>query len=397
MNKRIISVALAALMLVSGLAASGCAAAAQPEAVPDAVVSPAEPEIVYENVPEEYRDLFHGGSFDEDNIWVTDDGQYAALVEKLRAHCDRYCNGSILVATDDKVVFAGGWDAKETDGVTTVNPFTTYEIGSVTKQFCAVAILQQVQAGKIDVTQTIDRYFPDYPYGSQVTVEQLLRMDSGIRDFMNDPVMGSFFQNSDFMTGEMTDEEQLKIIGEYDLSFAAAGSEDYMYSNTNYWLLALILEQVTGQPYEDYIRQNIFDVCNMPNSSACAYSDLTSAPEMGSEYSAEGRCCRGAGDIHSNVCDILRWDRALLNGQKLLDEERMEYMLDFRNGYSCGWVDEGDGNIGHSGGTRGYASYNSVYKTSDGENLYLIQMTGHRGKSLYSFESAFEIIEKYMP
>ena len=382
--------ALAVLMLAACFGVVGCTQSQSEQ--------PAQPEIIYENVPAEYQDLFHGGFFDFDNVWRTDDEAYGEMTGELRRFCEKTYNGSLLVATDDKVIFAGGFEAKETDGETTVNPFTTYEIGSVTKQFCAAAILQQVQAGKIDPSDTIDKYFPDYPYAAEITVDQLLHMAGGVPDMVRDTDIGDFFwNNEDFINGTMSDEEQLRIIGGYSLYPIPETGEGYRYSNSEYWMLALILEQVTGQSYEEYIQKNIFDVCRMPCSSCCEKGNLTSAPEMGGEYHTVSRCCRGTGDIHSNVCDILRWDRTLLNEKKILDAERMEYMFDFPNGYSCGWVDEGDGNFSHSGATPGYAAYNSVYKTSDGKNLYLIQMTGHTGKSKYSFESVFEIIEKYLP
>ena len=369
----------------------GCAPAEQP-------VQQAQPEIIYENVPAEYQDLFHGGFFDWDNVWRTDDEAYGEMTGELRKFCEKSYNGSLIVATDDKVIFAGGFEAKETDGETIVNPFTTYEIGSVTKQFCAAAILQQVQAGKIDVNDTIDKYFPDYPYAAEFTVEQLLQMMTGIPDYANDAEIRDASQkNEDFMNGVLSDEEQLRLIGEYGLYSVPEKRSGFRYSNTNYWMLALILEQVTGQTYEEYIQKNIFDVCDMPSSSCCKSGGLTSVPDIGMDYFTHGRCCRGAGDIHSNVCDILRWDRTLLGEKSLLDEKQMEYMLDLQGGYSCGWMDDGDGNFSHSGGTYGYATHNSVYKNSDGEYLYLIQMTGFRGTSNYNFDSVFKIIEKHLP
>ena len=394
--RRIACFVLAALTAVFCLASGGCAPA--PVSPSDAVVSPAEPEIVYENVPEEYRDLFHGGSFDEYNIWTTDDGSYSALMEKLRQHCDKYYNGSLLLATDEKILFAGGWDAKEIDGETIVNPFTTYEIGSVTKQICAAAILQQVQAGKIDVNETIEKYFPDYPYSAGITVDDLLHMQTGIPDIHNDRyIRDVFLESESFQNGSMSDEEILSIVAEYELNTDPSAEMGFMYSNTNYLMLAIILEQVTGQSYEEYIENNLFAVCDMPCSTCCETGGITSVPEMGAKYWSVGRGGRGYGDIHSNVCDILRWDRTLLDERSLLDDEQMEYMLSLRNGYSCGWQKTDDNCFGHSGGTYGYTTYNSVYTTSDGERMYLIQMSGNVTKSRYGSDTVFEIMEKNLP
>ncbi len=396
--RKITSLILASLMLASCLGMNGCGEPSVP-AVSDsqiAAVSPADTEVVYENVPEEYRDLFHGGSFDEAGIWTTDDESYDVLITELSEHCDKKMDGSIMVATDDKVIFAGGWNSMEVDGVTPANPFTTYEIGSVTKQFCAAAILQQVQAGNIDVNDTIDKYFPEYPLGHKITVDNLLHMESGISEMLE----GKFFKegdyrlNEDFVNGTMPDEEILGKIYSFALDFEP-GSR-FTYSNTNYWLLALILEQVTGQPYEEYLQQNIFDVCAMPRSSACATGDVTSVPKLGYGYMEFARCCRGAGDIHSNVCDILRWDRNLFGG-KILDDEQFEYMTTMRNGYACGWMEDIFDALSHSGSTTAYVSYNSVFKNADGENVYVILMTSNRGSSIRGVEGALKVVDKILP
>ncbi len=378
--KRVLSLMLAAMTVAACLSAGGCGKVMTPPIFDPskeeaAVSQPVQDEP--ENVPAEYRDLFAGGSFDEDNIWTTDDEKYAELVEAMLAVCSRYHKGSVIAATDDKVLLAGGWDSVETDKVTTVNPFTTYEIGSVTKQFCAVSILQQVQAGKLDVNDTIDKYFPEYPHGSKITVDNLLHMDSGIPEMLSDKFHGGdFSKNEAFVNGTMADEELLEKMYSFSLDFEPGTR--FAYSNTNYWLLALILEQVTGQRYEDYVAENIFTPCGMTSSSACATGDLTSAPELGYDYMYTARNCRGAGDIHSNVCDILRWDRALFSG-KLLDEEQMEYMATLRKGYSCGWMDDGFNGLGHSGSTWGYVSYNMAFNAPDGERVYVIIMTGNQG------------------
>ena len=168
-----------------------------------------------ENVPKEYRKLFRNGSFDENMVWRCDDEQYRDLVERLSSKCGYVYEGSVIVATDEQVLFAGGWNSFETDGETVVNPFTTYEIGSVTKQFTAACILQQVQAGNIRVEDTLDKYFPEYPYGSQITVDQLLHMRSGIVDYVNEPM--DFYDGDidlylEFNEGRLTDEEILDIL-----------------------------------------------------------------------------------------------------------------------------------------------------------------------------------------
>lgn len=339
--------------------------------------------------PEGYQDLFKGGSFDEYMVWTTNDEQYSDLISLLEYKCGLVLEGSFLVATDEKVIYAGGWNSIETDGETRVNPFTTYEIGSLTKQFMAACILQQVQAGNLSTDETIDKYFPEFPYTSKITIDNLLHMDSGIVDYHNNPY--AFFKNSGvnsrdkFESGQMTDEEIVSFLNRTELDFEPGTKMEYC--NTNYYLLALILEQVTGQTYEEYMQKNVFDVCGMLNSTCCEVGNITSVPakQSGGVYMETARGCRGAGDMHSNVSDILLWDRALF-GNKIIDSEQLEYMLEMRNGYSCGWMDM-EGYIEHSGGTIAYSCLNTVIPVEGIGNVYVITMIPNSEE--YYFEVKF--------
>jgi len=343
--------------------------------------------------PEPYQDLFTGGTFDEYMVWTTDDERYSDLISQLSEKCESGFEGSLMVATDDRVIYAGGWNSTETDGKTRVNPFTTYEIGSVTKQFMAACILQQVQEGNIRTDETIDKYFSEFPYGSQITIDNLLHMDAGILDYYN--CVNTFFKDKSqiesFHKGEMTDETILSFLNKSTLIFAPGDS--FAYSNTSYYLLALILEQVTGKTYEEYMRQNIFEVCGMQNSTTTEVGNITSVPANGGEYWTVARCGRGVGDMHSNVCDILLWNRALMSHQ-IINSEQLQYMTEIRNGYSCGWMPGKSGNIEHDGITWSYYSRNAVLQTEDVGNVYVIIMTANPGK-YYVFDQITNMVEKY--
>ncbi len=345
-------------------------------------------------VPEGYETLFTNGSFDDNSVWTCDDEKYSDLISGLLKECDGTFEGSVMVATDDQVIFTGGWNALETDGKTVVNPFTTYEIGSLTKQFMAACILQQVQAGNIRTDETIDKYFPEYPYGSQITVDHLLHMDSGIVDYVNNPYVffkGNVENAKEIMqSGQLTDEDILYYLNRTKLTFEPG--KRFSYSNTAYFLLALILEQVTGQTYEEYMQKNIFDVCKMQNSTTTEIGNITSVPAPEAGYMQDARTSRGVGDIHSNVCDILLWDRALMAGE-VINSEQLQYMTQMRAGYSCGWMDNGDGNIYHGGSTLGYVCVNKVFRVEDIGNVYVIAMTTNPDEA-YIFELIFNVIKE---
>lgn len=321
---------------------------------------------------EEYMHLFANGSFDKDLIWTTDDTRYEEVIETLRTYCEENIMGSVILATDEEILFAGGFNAMEADGVTAVNPATTYEIGSITQQFMGAAILQQIQEGNLKISDTIDRFFPEYSHGSEITIEHLLHMQSGIPDYINESL--KFFSGRTaeeyeaFMNGQMTDETILGYLYKAELLFEPGKKSSY--SNTNFYLLALILEQVTGVPYAEYIQNNLIEACKLSHTTCLEVGNITGVPGENGDYFAVGNACRGVADMHSNICDILLWNRALMAG-KVIEEEQLNYLNDLKTGFSCGWNSMGENVMGDFGSTWSYGYANLIYQDS-GENIYFI-------------------------
>lgn len=348
-----------------------------------------------DGIPVQYSHLFENGDFDENMVWTGYDEEYSELIEELHAFCEESAMGSVMLATDEDVIFAGGFNAKEIDEETRVNPFTTYEIGSLTQPFTAAAIIQQIQDGNLKASDTLDKFFPEYPHGSEISVDNLLHMDSGIPDYINDSM--KFFAGRTaegyeaFMTGQMPDEEILGYLYKAELSFEPGKKTDS--SSTNYYLLALILEQVTGMTYEDYMQAYLFDMCALENTTCTETGNMTSIPQGNGKYTTLGRVIRGAGDMHSNVCDILTFDRELMAG-RIIDEEHLEYMTEAREGYACGWFEAGEGSVGQYSSTDGYICVNFVYRLEE-ENYYFIMMIPAGNKwSLPG--NTMDILENYL-
>lgn len=335
------------------------------------------------DIPAEYTDLFKDAECVDNRIWVSNKAEYAELIEDLKKSCEKNLDGSMIFATDDEVIFAGGWNATEIDESTIVSPFTTYEIGTMTVSMTAAAILQLVQEEKIKLTDTIGTYFPDYPYGDKVTVEHLFYMTSGIPDVLLEPK--SFFASAanegkdpeqlgeSFKSGEMSEEEFLQYFNNTKPLFEPGVGMGL--SSTNYILLAHILEQVTGQSYEEYMKENIFDVCKMKNSTCLETGNLTSIPIPAGEeaYRKNGKLCRGAADVHSSPCDMLLFDRALMAG-KLIDYNHLSYVTTPKNMMSCGWIMTGMNCMLQTGSGDGYISLNYIYTVGD-KHYYFILMS----------------------
>jgi CubicO group peptidase (beta-lactamase class C family) len=140
-------------------------------------------------------------------------------------------------------------------------PDTKFRLGSITKQFTATIILQLVEQGKIKLDGKLSDYLPDYrkDVGEKVTIHNLLTHTSGIPNYTSQP---GFFENVSRNPYKV--DEFVKKYASGDLEFAP-GSK-FLYDNSGYFLLGAIIEHVTGKPYEQVLKENIFDPVGMKNT-----------------------------------------------------------------------------------------------------------------------------------
>ena len=312
---------------------------------------------------------------------ISEDDTLEKIVDPAYEEVERYLDeesaykgfqGVALVAQGNEIKFAKAYGNADYDDNIVNKVNTRFAIASNTKQFTAVAIMQLMEDGKINLDDTIDKYFPKFKYANQITVRELLQMRSGLVDYLNAAEL--YFK----------DEESLKILNDYrekayfdeyvsdsrwtadiilnnlylsELQFEPG--QAYDYCNTNYYLLGLIIEQASGVSYEDYIKENIFKPCGMKISSMSA--EDTDAKGHGSVESGEivvnPKFTFAAGNIYTNVYDLLRWERMLHTG-KLLSQESYNEMItpSEDSGYGFGLIIS-DGIIRHSGVIDGFNSY----------------------------------------
>lgn len=320
---------------------------------------------------------------------ISEDDTLEKIVDPAYEEVERYLDeesaykgfqGVALVAQGNEIKFAKAYGNADYDDNIVNKVNTRFAIASNTKQFTAVAIMQLMEDGKINLDDTIDKYFPKFKYANQITVRELLQMRSGVVDYLNAAEL--YFK----------DEESLKILNDYrekayfdeyvsdsrwtadiilnnlylsELQFEPG--QAYDYCNTNYYLLGLIIEQASGVSYEDYIKENIFKPCGMKISSMSA--EDTDAKGHGSVESGEivvnPKFTFAAGNIYTNVYDLLRWERMLHTG-KLLSQESYNEMItpSEDSGYGFGLIIS-DGIIRHSGVIDGFNSYTEYDSAKD--------------------------------
>lgn len=286
-----------------------------------------------------------------------------AVTDEIKQKMDQTLEGcgykGIVYITQGGVPIYESYSGSDVDGEP-LTAETSMCIGSTSKQFCAAAVMLLRDRGMLSVDDTLDRYFPDYAYGSGITVKNLLTMRSGIPNLWNGLDLSSLGEN---------EEENVAKVLEWALSeepgFEPDGS--FEYSNTNYFLLALIVEQVTGQSYREFMHENIFGPLNMTHtgfleevSEGAGWVKGLHPNPIADDTGAPG-LSKGAGDIVSTALDMDLWMTALTDGTlfspETLAEMTQDYSPDDGKHYGCGLMGLYHGGFGHPG-TIG--SYNAI-------------------------------------
>jgi len=266
--------------------------------------------------------------------------------------------GSVAVSKNGTVLYSraiGYISISQTDKkVATIA--TKYRIGSITKMFTASMIFQLIEEGKINLTTTLDTYFPDIPNASKITISNLLNHRSGIHNFTDDP------EYLTYMTQPKTEDEMVKIISKNKVDFEPDAKASY--SNSNFVLLGYIIEKITKQPYASNLEKRICSKIglkdtyvgkktNLINNEAYSYKfegEWKQLPET--DMSIPG----GAGSIISTPSDLTRFVEGLFS-LKLVGQTSLNKMKMMTDGIGMGMFQfpfYGKTAYGHNGEIDGF-------------------------------------------
>lgn len=273
-------------------------------------------------------------------------------------------SGTVLVASSGRIIYRRSYGLANRELNTANRPETKYRIGSLTKQFTAVAILQLVERGKVSLDDRIDKYYPEAPASwSQVTIRRLLSHRSGIYNYTDDltPASLPWFQ-VDRSPGEIA-----SLVRDKPLQFALGA--EFRYSNTNFVLLGIVIEKASGLKYADYVNANIFKPLGMTNTG---YDDTAVILSNRAEgYSKGGKGWSkamtismtvpyAAGGLYSTVDDLLKWDQSLYAGKLIGPSSTAAMFTDNGGGYGFGYqvgkTPDGRAVLSHAGGIPGFAA-----------------------------------------
>jgi len=305
--------------------------------------------------------------------WITD---FGAVLQGLAAE-DRF-SGAVLVAQNEEILLLEAYGlADRLQGIPN-QVDTKFNLGSMNKMCTAVAILQLMESGLLSLDDTIIQHLPDYPndhVAAQVTLHHLLTHTSGLGDVFT----ATFAEDIQRYRSNI---DYLPLFVDEPLQFQPG--EQFLYSNAGFVVLGLIIERVSGQSYEDYIREHIFDPSDMLNTGAFDLDANTPGLAIGYTtqdfYGNETGVLAdntpiipikgfAAGGGYSTVEDLLRFRQALLNFE-LLSPETTELLLMGKvvvrenSRYAYGFTDRmvaGQRVVGHTGGAPGICSFLYIY------------------------------------
>jgi len=293
----------------------------------------------------------------------------AAKIDEVMTAANKYrlFNGSVLVAENGKVIYQKGFGLANMEWNIPNTPQTRFRLGSITKQFTAALILQLVEQGKIKLDGKITDYLADYrkDTGEKVTVHQLLSHTSGIPSYTGLPG----FRN-DVSRNPYTVDDFVKKYASKDVEFEP-GSK-FSYNNSGYFLLGAIIEKVTGQTYEQVLKEKILNPLGMKDTGYDHHGTILEKRASGYEKNGEGYVNApyldmslpyAAGSLYSTVEDLYLWDQALYTDRVLSAATKELMYKPNLSDYAYGWVvtkaklgagTESVPKITHGGGINGF-------------------------------------------
>lgn len=282
----------------------------------------------------------------------------------------KFC-GVVRVTKNDELLFevANGTISDDSDALITVD--SQFAIGSVSKQFTAAAVMLLKEDGKLSVDDKIDKWFPDYKYAGTITVKNLLTMRSGIPDYANEyESLDEYYSRYNY-SDSATEEENRKATRDWifsrDLTFAP--DTKTVYSNSNYFLLAEIVEKTSGISFTRFVKEKIFAPLNMNDTdtgSELVDRSRLVTPITG-KYPAEiytKGVAFGDGGIVSTAADMDKWMTSLRRHTLLSEESINEMTTDYSQGsgikYGYGFMFDSKETWNHEGSIDSYLTYELI-------------------------------------
>jgi len=296
---------------------------------------------------------------------------YSQLLDKYaQAQMDaKGFNGSVMVMQKNKVLLKKAYGLADREWNLANTTDTKFRIGSITKQFTAACILQLIEQGKLSLDDRLSKFIPGFPKGDSVTIHMLLNHTSGIADYT---------ELSDFgKVGTLTWSTDSMISFFRNRPYNYSPGAKFKYTNSGFFLLGYIIEKVSGQSYENYLRKNILDKLGMMNTGVDRLDTIL--PLRAKGYSkVKDKYVNAdfislawpfsAGVLYSTVDDMYKWDRALYGTSVISASSKQKMFTPGKSNYGYGIIIDSFENhlrTRHNGGIPGFLTHISRYINDD--------------------------------
>ena len=291
----------------------------------------------------------------------------ARMEEIVQRHVTaKQFTGAVLVAKRGVALFDRAYGSANLEWDIPNTPATHFRIGSITKQFTAACILLLEERGKLQLTDPVSTHLRDTPAAwSKITLHHLLTHTSGISNVTSDP---------EFILWKYQPTTARHMVSRFrDLPLDFPAGERHAYSNSNYLVLGLIIEQLTFQRFGEFLRENVLDPLGLKESGVD--SNLKMLPRRASGYMRRGdeilnasytdmSVPHAAGAMYSTTHDLRRWAEAVFGDKLLSPASRVKLLTPAQNDYALGVrVVDSDGRrrIDHGGSIAGFSSFLAYY------------------------------------
>jgi CubicO group peptidase (beta-lactamase class C family) len=296
------------------------------------------------------------------------------LAKKVDEYMRAYVNegnfsGTVLMARKGKILISKGYGMANSELNVRNVPSTKLRLGSITKQFTAMAVMQLQERKRLSVHDPLSKYIPDYPQGDKITIHHLLTHTAGIPNLTDLPEYGAYMLNPSPVR------KTIDLFKNRPLDFPPG--EKYKYSNSGYIILSYVIEKASGQSYESFVSENIFKPLNMKNSGYDHQEIILKNRASGYVLTGEGlmnapyidmSIPSGGGALYSTVGDMYLWDRSLYK-EALVSRKSLDAMFTpYKEGYGYGWIIanlNGRKIITHDGSVNGFLTHIARYVDDD--------------------------------
>lgn len=276
--------------------------------------------------------------------------------------------GSLAIQEGNKIVFSKAYGYSDTKNKTKANSETKYKIGSITKTFTAVIIMQLVEEKKLSLATKLTSYFPNVKNADKITIDHLLHQRTGIPDYINQDSI----TKADLNAPDLKEAIYTKI-SNYESNFEP--NSKYAYSNSNYYLLGGIIEQITKKSFAENIEKRIVSKIGLKNtfypsngvqvSNNESYSFLFNDNQWKKTEEWKNEIAYSAGALVSTPSDLTKFIYALFDG-KLIKQSSLEAMKTLKDSYGKALIQFPFGErrfYGHTGGIESFRANVGYYPT----------------------------------